>query len=401
MTTEWPEVELRRVIDLDIDAFPIEPSVTYEMVGVYSFGRGLFYKESVRGMNTSYKKFYRLKPEHIVMSQLFGWEGALALSSEEFEGKYVSPQFPTFVTKPQLLEREFLGWFSKRPLFWDELGKRAKGMGDRRRTLNPESLLSCTIPLPPLPEQRRIVAKIECLATKIDEAKKLKTNVSEEIKALSKSHLSSIFSKLSSKWGKRSLIELIVKSNYGTSTKCFENRDKGTYPVLRIPNIANEKVDSNNMKYGFLSQNEFQNVDLREGDLLVVRTNGSADLVGRCAVVPKLSEPTAFASYLIRLRCDARVVIPDFLQLVLRNLRDSGDLFNMARTTAGQYNVSLGRLNSAEIPIPPIEEQRSVVASVSRFETEIEALKKCGELATAELDALLPSILDKAFKGEL
>lgn len=66
------------------------------MVGVYSFGRDLFRREPILDAETSYK-FYRLKLTRVVMSQLFGWEGALALSSEEYEGAYVSPQFPTFL----------------------------------------------------------------------------------------------------------------------------------------------------------------------------------------------------------------------------------------------------------------------------------------------------------------
>ncbi|MFZ4398124.1 MAG: hypothetical protein ACOYOU_21125, partial [Kiritimatiellia bacterium] len=84
------------VAKLDLDKVPVDSSQTYPMVGVYSFGRGLFHREPVEGGQTSYKVFYRLKAEHVVMSQLFGWEGAVALSSEDFAGHYVSPQFPTF-----------------------------------------------------------------------------------------------------------------------------------------------------------------------------------------------------------------------------------------------------------------------------------------------------------------
>ncbi len=81
MKQGWEMVKLGKVLKQDkASAVSIDPSKNYEMVGVYSFGRGLFHKESQLGMNTSYKVFYHLKEKHIILSQLFGWEGALALS---------------------------------------------------------------------------------------------------------------------------------------------------------------------------------------------------------------------------------------------------------------------------------------------------------------------------------
>src|SRR5215216_5511529 len=117
MTNGWQTVELRQVLKLDLNKVPIDAGTEYPMVGVYSFGRGLFTKEPVSGNNTSYKFFYRLKAEHVVMSQLFGWEGALALSSEHFSGLYVSPQFPTFLCDEEKLDRNFLGWFMRQKSF--------------------------------------------------------------------------------------------------------------------------------------------------------------------------------------------------------------------------------------------------------------------------------------------
>lgn len=119
MKNGWKIVRLGEVLKQDkASAVSIEPSQNYEMVGVYSFGRGLFHKESQLGMNTSYKVFYCLKENHIVLSQLFGWEGALALSSKEFEGKFVSYQFPTFLTDETKADRGFIGFFLKRKKVW-------------------------------------------------------------------------------------------------------------------------------------------------------------------------------------------------------------------------------------------------------------------------------------------
>ncbi len=131
-----------------------------------------------------------------------------------------------------------------------------------------------------------------------------------------------------------------------------------------------------------------------------MRTNGSLELVGRSAVVDELPEPMAFASYMIRLRFDTAAIYPAYAQKMLRHLRVSGQLIDFARTTAGQYNVSLGRLRSAEIPVPPLAEQRTIVAHIDELQGVIDTLRAYQSGTSEELDALMPSILDKAFRGE-
>lgn len=129
-------------------------------------------------------------------------------------------------------------------------------------------------------------------------------------------------------------------------------------PILRIPNIAAGRVVPQPMKYAELTSQELAKVEIAEGDLLVVRTNGSRDLVGRCAVVKDFTEPTGFASYLIRLVPNQASVEPEYLQAVLSVRRSQGALFDLARTTAGQYNISLRRLISVGVPLPTLEEQK-------------------------------------------
>ena len=86
---------------------------------------------------------------------------------------------------------------------------------------------------------------------------------------------------------------------------------------------------------------------------------------------------------------------------MMQHLRVAGVLVDFARTTAGQYNVSLGRLRAAEIPVPPLPEQRRIVAELDALQLQVDALKRLQSETSAELDALLPAILDRAFKGEL
>ncbi len=75
--------------------------------------------------------------------------------------------------------------------------------------------------------------------------------------------------------------------------------------------------------------------------------------------------------------------------------------FQQKQTVAAQPKLALHRIASTEIPLPPLPEQRRIVAELDALQAEMEALKRLQAETAAELDALLPSILDKAFKGEL
>lgn len=68
---------------------------------------------------------------------------------------------------------------------------------------------------------------------------------------------------------------------------------------------------------------------------------------------------------------------------------------------AAQPKLALHRIGSTEIPLPPLAEQRRIVAELDALQSEVDALKRLQAETAAELDALLPALLDRAFKGEL
>lgn len=184
MKVAWPQTKLGELISLDLNKVPVDASKTFDMVGVLSFGRGLFLREPIENGNTSYKHFLRLKKNHFVMSQLFGWEGALAVSSEKFEGKFVSPQFPTFLCDEKRLLLPFLGWYVRQKRFWADLATRTNGMGDRRKTLNPAALYECKIPLPSLDEQMYIISHIDAVQQRLQETEKLRALIADQLQSL-------------------------------------------------------------------------------------------------------------------------------------------------------------------------------------------------------------------------
>ncbi|MGC5330870.1 restriction endonuclease subunit S [Micromonospora sp. DT62] len=271
------------------------------------------------------------------------------------------------------------------------------------------SLRSVGIPLPPLAEQRRIVAALEETLARLDRglaglalaagrARKLDQRLCGRVVGGWPLSSASEEYNLPDGWSIANLGSLSFESGYGTSTKCAY--DAAGVPVLRIPNVQNGEVSLADMKYAV---DESQNLDsyfVTPGDLLFVRTNGSPQLIGRVAVVREAMK-VAFASYLIRFRLKPGTVDPDWVALVVSSPAWRQHLETAAASSAGQYNLNSKTLASLPVPLPSLEEQRALLSEMSTARTLIESLTS--ELATAKrrAGALRASLLAEAFAGRL
>ena len=167
--------------------------------------------------------------------------------------------------------------------------------------------------------------------------------------------------------------------------------------VLRIPNIRNGRIDTSDMK--FATQPDVGDCFVEEGDLLVVRTNGSRDLIGRVAVVDGAAG-MAFASYLIRIRPSEKLD-PNWAAVTLSSPRLRAEIEARAATTAGQYNLNLTSLNSLPVPLPPLHEQRRLAFHVQEQRSTIDALQEAIRLAQRRSASLRRAVLERAFRGGL
>ncbi|MEW6978294.1 restriction endonuclease subunit S [Bacillus pumilus] len=200
---------------------------------------------------------------------------------------------------------------------------------------------------------------------------------------------------LPNKWGYCTLGDVIYDFKYGTSEKS-DYGFEGT-PVIRIPNIGEEYINADDLKY--LKENSINfNALVLEGDILIVRSNGSKDLVGKCSIVQKGEEKYAFASYLIRIR--PVLVVPEFILWLLKSDRVREQFFSKSKSSAGINNINTEELATTIIPLPPIEEQREIVQKLKALLAKEDEIKKILDLDNY-VKALKQSILSKAFRGEL
>jgi type I restriction enzyme S subunit len=138
---------------------------------------------------------------------------------------------------------------------------------------------------------------------------------------------------------------------------------------------------------------------LRKGDILVNRTN-SAELVGKCAVFD-LETDFAFASYLIRLRLDTANANPRLVASYINSPAGRAYMFAERKQMTGQANVNATKLKALPITLPPLPEQHRIVADLDALQNQVDSLKRLQAETATEIDALLPAILDRAFKGGL
>ncbi|MBL8529942.1 MAG: restriction endonuclease subunit S [Burkholderiales bacterium] len=150
-------VRLGDVLELSEIAEAVTAGGTYPQVGVRSFGGGLFPKPAISGTETSYKAFNRLYAGAIVLSQVKGWEGAIARCPTELDGWFVSPEYRTFRCKPGLASDEYFGELVRTEWFWSKLQDATRGVGARRERTRPEQFLNIELPLPVAEDQMQIV----------------------------------------------------------------------------------------------------------------------------------------------------------------------------------------------------------------------------------------------------
>lgn len=284
-----------------------------------------------------------------------------------------------------------------------------KLINDHTSSITVKHLSSLTVrdiplPLPPLEEQRRIVEKIETLFARLDKGEEALRDVQRLLARYRQSVVkAAVTGQLTGSdpatWTPATLGDLLEDIRYGTAKKC--RRDVEGVAVLRIPNVANGEIDLQDLKYTKLNDREIRTLGLKKGDLLIVRSNGSANLVGRGAVVNDDAVGLAFAGYLIRLRVDRSRLLPDFLQLVLSSPVVRARIERQARSTSGVHNINSGEVKAVAFDLPPVEVQAQIIELVDEHMAKIGELEAWCQTELARSAALRQSILKEAFAGRL
>jgi len=398
MSKQWPKVKLGEVLRRVERFEPREEFTEYPFAGTYSFARGIFVGERKLGSKFALPKIQRIRAGDFIYCKIMAWEGAFGIAPKETDNCVMSGAFVVYELNRERIDEKFLDYFFKVPEHWQSIGSQSTGTNVRRQSLHPSQFEKAEIPFPPIVEQRRIIARIDELASHINEARALRQETVVHAEALQASKICALFTEGSAAgWTKGRLDDYVVDDCYGTSEKTCDD-DTGT-PILAMGNIQKGQIDTRKLKYLHLSEKDRRRLLLQRGDILVNRTN-SAELVGKCAVFDE-ERDFAFASYLIRLRLDTDKADPHLVASYINSPAGRAYMFSERKQMTGQANVNATKLKALPIALPQLPEQRRIVAELDALQAEVDKLKCLQAETAAELDALLPSILDRAFKGEL
>lgn len=402
MRSDWPTVKLGEVLRYVARPVAVIADQIYQEIGIRSFGKGIFHKKTITGLELGNKRVFWVTLGDFVLNIVFAWEGAIGIISEAETGMIGSHRFPTFRAEKRLLDLRFLLSYLSTPEGLNLLDRVSPGGAGRNRTLSRTAFLEQSIPLPPVSEQCRIVARIEELTDEILEAINFRHNAAHDIEellaaeerqiwpdnlleeALPLEHLTTFLAR-----GKQSAQgeseHFLIKTQHVQQDHCLPT-------LLRLAPQAAAKVQPEAFA--------------QEGDILIACS--AAGCLGRVARYRADGRTVSTDTHIAIARPDSHVVNSDYLYAYLRGAQGQHQLRSRERGDWQREKVgfrltelNLSDLRKVPVPVPSRSEQDRIVAELNEIRAEIDTLKRLQIETAAELDALLPSVLDRAFRGEL
>lgn len=392
----WPMVPLGEVLIERTERPTIDELIADEVpvVSKISFDTG---RINLRPDVESKTGLILAQPGDLLVSGINAAKGAIAVHSTDADGPIAATiHYGAYHVRPEKADTEFLWWLLRSSTFRDLLYDHVPG--GIKTELKAKRLFKVPVPLPPVTEQRRLAAHIDALAAKIALAQKMREDAIQERLQLG-SAATNIFA--ANIWPMITMEELVGRENLrnGISVKSTEGPDNVF--CLTLASIRLGQIDCSERKPIPLSLTEANPYLIEQGDVFIVRGNGSKDLVGKAGFVSTSLPRTVFPDLFIRVPLPLNRIEPEYFVAAWNSGSVRRSIEDRAKTTSGIWKINQGHICETILPLPPIEEQRRIIAYLNTLSAKTEALKKLQAATAAQLDALLPSLLDQAFKGQL
>jgi len=271
--------------------------------------------------------------------------------------------------------------------------------------LGAERFSTMPLPLAPVPEQRRIADKLDALLTRVDACRGRLDRVRGILKRFRQSVLAAATSGeltrawreeqgVDNEWRVVDLESVVTDFSYGSAAKSSK---AGKVPVLRMGNIQDGLLDWRDLVFTS-DPAEIAKYRLSSGDVLFNRTN-SPELVGKTAVF-RGERDAIYAGYLIRVRCSEHL-LPDYLNYCLGSPAGREYCSQVKSDAVSQSNINARKLAAFRFGLPSLQEQREIIRRVEELFALNGALGTKSKRALVLVEHLTPSVLAKAFRGEL
>jgi type I restriction enzyme, S subunit len=391
--SQWPMVPLREVLTQHTGYIGAPESRTYPKLSVKLYGKGVVLDTPTDGAGLKMKRHQLAKVGQVILSEIWGKKGAIGFVPQAGEGALCTSHFFLFdVTREKLLPK-WLEYIFKANYLQEQLDLEAKGTTGYA-AVRPAHLLKATIPLPPLAEQRRLVERIDALAGKIEEAKRLRRKADEEAVLLAARSFEDFRRRLLEKTDRVARLGEIAKVTAG-GTPSRDNPAfwSGTIPWIKTGELLDGDI-STAAEHITDAAVLGSSAKLFPIDTVLVALYGQGQTRGRTGrlLIPSTTNQACAAV----LPCDD--LRPRYVQYWLRSLYREMREENHG---GAQPNWNGQMIKDIRIAVPSLDDQESLVNDFDIETSNFQRLSEDQGNIGRELNAMLPAILDRVFRGEL
>ncbi len=387
----WSRVKLGEVLRRSDELVNLDPETEYKEVTVRLWGRGVVERGRVLGAASGSARRFVARTDQLILSRIDARNGALGLVPRSLDGAIVSNDFPLFELDRERLLPEFLGWLVQTRGFVELCQRASEGTTNRVR-LQEQSFLAIEIPLPELSEQRRVRARIEELAVLVKEARARVGDLEREADSLriSLAHRLDLDEqeKLREGWKLvtlRDVLEQVQDRHPVRPGKVYPNCGMLSFGkgLFHKPPIDGGTSSAQHLYKITSGAFIYSRLFAFEGAYGYV-----TDEFGGCFVSNEY--PT--------FRCDPARVRAEFLVAYLKPQRAWTEIAASSKGLGDRrLRVQPAQLLDHRLWLPPLALQHQL-AEVGRH---LDRVNDMHSKSAAELEALLPAVLDQAFRGEL
>ncbi len=361
----------------------LEPEEIYQEVTVRVNGKGVIPRGTRQGTDIAASRRLEVRAGQFIISRIDARHGASGIIPETLQGAVVTNDFPVFDIDIARLNSRYLHWLSKTKGFIDACRAASEGTTNRVR-LREDRFAKIEISLPPLSEQQAIAAKIDAVADRIDEVTQLSRALQNDAQAL----LHSVFHRLIQSAEYRPLAEIApivrrpvrIELDGAYRELGVRSFGKGTF---HKPFLSGADVGSKKLYHILPGDLVLSNVFAWEGAIAVAKPE-DAGRVGSHRFITCVAQSDRACA--------------DFLCFYLLTSEGMEQVREASPGGAGRNRtLGLTKLEQIRVPVPSLVRQQEF----SAIQTKVAAISRAHADNQPELDALLPAVLDKAFKGEL
>jgi type I restriction enzyme S subunit len=321
--------------------------------------------------------------------------------------------FASYLIRVRLISeinKNYVESFFLSPNYWSQITQGQVGIG--QPNVNGTTLGKLKIPIPPLPEQEAIVAKIEELFSELDKGKEQLEIALAQLKVYRQSLLQAAFSgkltdpdvkdgELPEGWKWVKLGDVCDISGGVTKGKKYKNPSELiSLPYLRVANVQDGYLDLKIIKTINVTKPEKDKYLLKLGDILFTE-GGDKDKLGRGAIWKNEIRDCIHQNHIFKARRIKDDASSEFISYYSNSSQGKDYFFKKAKQTTNLATINKNILINLPIPLPPIQEQEEIIQILESKLTLCDKMEETIRKSLKQCDVLRQSILKKAFEGSL